>query len=157
MAEATELIEASTTIDATPDAVWAIVSDLRRMGEWSPQCRKMFIRGYPVGVGTRTVNINRRGPLVWPTRSKVVRFEPNKAIAWRVAENHTVWTYEITPQGDGVLLTERRDAPGGKVTTVSSTLTNTLLGGRHGFEAELREGMAESLGKIKRAAQAASK
>ena len=39
------------------------VSDLRRMGEWSPQCRKMFIRGNPVGVGTRTININRRGAL----------------------------------------------------------------------------------------------
>ncbi|GAB08379.1 hypothetical protein GOARA_010_00020 [Gordonia araii NBRC 100433] len=156
MAEATELMEASTEIAASPETVWSIVSDLRRMGEWSPQCRKMFIRGNPVGVGTRTINVNRRGPLVWPTRSKIVRFEPNKAIAWRVADNHTVWTYEITPKGDGVVLTERRDAPGGQVTAISSTLVNAFMGGRDGFEAELREGMAESLGKIKRAAEAAT-
>ncbi len=157
MAEATELIESATEISASPEDVWSIISDLRRMGEWSPQCRKMFLRGNPVGVGTTTININRRGPLVWPTRSKVVRFEANKAVAWRVAENHTVWSYEITPQGDGVLLTERREAPGGQTTAVSSTLVDKLMGGRHSFEAELREGMAESLGKIKRAAEAAAK
>ncbi|MFT3898957.1 MAG: SRPBCC family protein [Gordonia sp. (in: high G+C Gram-positive bacteria)] len=154
MAEATELIEASTEISASPEKVWSVVSDLRRMGEWSPQCRKMFIRGNPIGVGTTTVNINRRGPLVWPTRAKVVRYEPNQAIAWRVAENHTVWTYEITPKGKGVVLTERREAPGGRVTALSSTLTEALLGGRAGFENELKVGMAESLGKIKRAAEA---
>ncbi|MFT4200596.1 SRPBCC family protein [Gordonia sp. (in: high G+C Gram-positive bacteria)] len=154
MAEATELIEASTDISASPEAVWAVVSDLRRMGEWSPQCRKMIVRGNPIGVGTTTININRRGALVWPTRAKVVRYEPNKAIAWRVAENHTVWTYEIEPKGKGVVLTERREAPGGKTTAVSSTLVNALMGGREGFENELRVGMAESLGKIKRAAEA---
>ncbi|GAA3027227.1 SRPBCC family protein [Gordonia defluvii] len=157
MAEATELLEASLTIDATPEAVWAVVSDLRRMGEWSPQCRKMFIRGNPVGVGTRTININRRGALVWPTQSTIVRYEKNNTIAWRVAENHTVWSYQITPQGDGVLLTERREAPGGQTTAVSSALVNMLMGGRHDFEAELRVGMADSLDKIKRAAETAAK
>ncbi|QKT06139.1 SRPBCC family protein [Gordonia sp. X0973] len=154
MKEATALIEASTEIDATPEAVWSVVSDLKRMGEWSPQCRKMIVRGGPVGLGTRTINVNRRGPLFWPTTAKVIRFDPNEAIAWKVAENGSVWSYEIAPTASGVTLTERREAPGGKVSNVSGVLTQLLLGGRETFEAELREGMAESLAKIKRAAQA---
>ncbi|GED96674.1 SRPBCC family protein [Gordonia crocea] len=156
MPEATQLIEASVKIDATPQTVWSVVSDLRRMGEWSPQCVKMFIRGDEVGVGTRTINLNRKGALAWPTTAKVVRFDKDRAIAWRVTENHTVWSYEITPDGDGVQLTERREAPGGQVTAVSATLTKWLLGGREDFEVELREGMAESLKRIKQAAEAAS-
>ncbi|MBY4573839.1 polyketide cyclase [Gordonia paraffinivorans] len=146
------LIEESIEIDATPEQVWSVISDLERMGEWSPQCKKMIIRGGAVGLGTRTININRRGPLVWPTTSKVVRFEPNREIAFRVAENHTVWSYTITPGDSGVTLTERREV-NGSTTKISSILVDKLFGGVESFETELKLGMAETLGKIKRAAE----
>lgn len=146
------LIEESIEIDATPEQVWSVISDLERMGEWSPQCKKMIIRGGTVGLGTRTININRRGPLVWPTTSKVVRFEPNREIAFRVAENHTVWSYTITPGDSGVTLTERREV-NGSTTKISSILVDKLFGGAESFETELKLGMAETLGKIKRAAE----
>ena len=151
------LIEESIDIDATPTQVWSVISDLARMGEWSPQCAKMFIIGGPVKLGTRTVNINRRGPLVWPTTSKVVRFAPNQEIGFRVAENHTVWSYTIEPnQSGGVTVTERREAAGGKTTKVSSTLVDLVFGGSDSFEEELKVGMAETLGKIKRAAESSA-
>ena len=38
-------LEASTEIAAPPAAVWALVSDLRHMPRWSPQCAKTFLRG----------------------------------------------------------------------------------------------------------------
>lgn len=82
---AAPLLEASTHIKATPEQVWKVVSDLKRMGEWSPQCRKVVVRGGgPVTLGTKTVNVNKRGLLVWPTTAKVVRFEPNKEIAYKI-------------------------------------------------------------------------
>ncbi|MEO9326544.1 SRPBCC family protein [Gordonia aurantiaca] len=146
------LIEESIDIDATPEQVWLVISDLKRMGEWSPQCKKMIVRGGTVGLGTKTININRRGPLVWPTTAKVVRFEPNREIAFRVTENHTVWSYSITPKDSGVTLTERREV-NGSTTKVSSVLVDKVLGGTESFEAELKLGMAETLGKIKRAAE----
>ncbi|GAB17578.1 hypothetical protein GOEFS_036_00160 [Gordonia effusa NBRC 100432] len=151
---AAPLIEASIDIDASPEQVWAVVSDLKRMGEWSPQCLKMIIRGNPISLGTRTINVNRRGPLVWPTTAKVVRFEPNKELAFRITENHTVWSYTLTPNAAGVTLTERREAKNGETTTVSRVLIDRMFGGADSFEAELHEGMNESLGKIKRAAEA---
>ena len=149
---AAELIEDSIDVDATPEKVWAVISDLKRMGEWSPQCKKMIIRGGTVGLGTKTININRRGPLVWPTTSKVVRFTPNQELGFRVAENHTIWSYTITPKDAGVTVTERREV-NGSTTKVSSVLVDKLFGGAESFEEELKLGMAETLGKIKRAAE----
>ncbi|AZG46190.1 SRPBCC family protein [Gordonia insulae] len=172
---AAPLIEESVQIDATADDVWAVISDLKRMGEWSPQCKKMIIRGGAIGLGTRTVNINRRGPLVWPTTAKIVRWAPGKELAFRVAENRTVWSYTIEPTGTGVTgaseatgnvtgaseatgsvtVTEKREVGNG-TTKVSAFLVDKVMGGTTNFEAELKLGMAETLDKIKRAAESAS-
>ncbi|MBJ7289299.1 SRPBCC family protein [Williamsia sp.] len=150
---AAPLIEASTDIKASPEKVWSIVSDLARMGEWSPQCRKIIVRGGSVGPGTRTININKRGLLVWPTTAKVVTFEPNREIAYRITENRTVWGFEITPSADGVTLTERRVAAGGKTTAISAFLIDKTMGGTDNFDVELEEGVKETLAKIKAAAE----
>ncbi|MGW9266219.1 SRPBCC family protein, partial [Gordonia terrae] len=84
--------------------------------------------------------------------SKVVRFTPNQELGFRVAENHTIWSYTITPKDAGVTVTERREV-NGSTTKVSSVLVDKLFGGADSFEEELKLGMAETLGKIKRAAE----
>lgn len=150
---AAPLIEQSTEIAASPERVWSVVSDLKRMGEWSPQCRKVIVRGGSVTLGAKTINVNKRGLLVWPTTATVVRYEPNKQIAYRITENRTVWGFEITPTENGVRLTERREAKNGQTTKVSSTLIDLAMGGTESFEAELAEGMRETLLKIKLAAE----
>ena len=114
-----------------------MISDLKRMGEWSPQCKKMIVRGQPIGVGTRTININRRGPLVWPTTAKIVRFVPNKELAFKIAENRTVWSYTIDESANGVTVTERRDAANG-TSKVSAFLVDKVFGGNDSFETELK-------------------
>ncbi|EGD53828.1 SRPBCC family protein [Gordonia neofelifaecis] len=152
---AAPLIEDSIEIDASPEKVWSVVSDLRRMGEWSPQCKKMIVFGGDVKLGTRTFNINRRGALVWPTRSKVVTFEPNKELAFRIAENNTVWSFRIEPTETGVRLHQSRTAKNGETSKLSSTLVDKVLGGEKPFEAELTAGIRETLGKIQRATQSA--
>lgn len=145
-------LEASIDIDATPQDVWAVVSDLKRMGEWSPQCRKMRVLGGVVEEGTKTVNINRKGFLVWPTTSKVVKFQPNKAIAFRILENRTIWSYELEPTASGTKVIERREAPTG-TTKVSQFLVKTVLGGNDDFEVDLVNGMNTTLARIKSAAE----
>ena len=79
-------IEATIDIAAPPATVWALVSDLRNMPRWSPQTVRSIPRRGESGLGTHFLNINRKGLLVWPTRSKVVRFEEGKEIAWRVKD-----------------------------------------------------------------------
>lgn len=147
-----ETIETSTEIEAPPAAVWALVSDPRNMRRWSPQNVKTFVRGRSVGVGSTMVNINRRGLLVWPTQSKIVRFSPEREIAWRVKENFTVWSYALEPTATGTRLTARREAPDG-ISDLSVRLTKTAFGGVDSFAQELEQGMQQTLAAIKRDAE----
>ncbi|WP_433607078.1 SRPBCC family protein [Prescottella agglutinans] len=148
----TNTLEASIEIAATPQDVWTIVSDLKRMGEWSPQCRKMRVSG-EVREGTKTFNINRKGLLVWPTTSKVIRFEPNKAIAFRINENRSIWSYTLEPTETGTRVVERREAPTG-TSQLSQFLIKTVLGGADAFETEMIAGMNATLTRIKSEAEA---
>lgn len=143
-----ERIEASVDIDAAPADVWKVVSDLRRMGEWSPQCRKMFVFGGDVKQGTRTLNLNRQGWKWWPTNAVVEAFEPEKKLALRIVENRSVWTYELEPTATGTRLTEARSIPNG-VSGPSKFLTKVVLGGPQKFEDELQAGIESTLQRIK--------
>ncbi|MBC9225913.1 SRPBCC family protein [Aeromicrobium sp. 636] len=146
-------ISATIDIEAPPERVWELVSDPAQMPRWSPQCRKTIVRGKgPVGVGTTTVNINRRGPLFWPTRSKVVEFVPAKRFAFSIAENGTVWSYDLEATATGTRLTESRHAPHG-VSALSNFLTSRVLGGTDNFESELEDGIRQTLDRIKAAAE----
>jgi hypothetical protein len=123
---AAPLLQAQVDIKAPVSTVWALVSDFRRMPQWSPQCRLMRPLG-PVRQGTRTVNLNRRNFLFWPTTSTVVEMIPDQKLAFRVNANNTIWSYELH--------------------------VNALLGGTASFERELVDGMNASLAKIKAEAE----
>lgn len=142
------LIEQSIEIAAEPAQVWALVTDLPRMASWSPQVFKTVVRGGNIGLGTRTINVNRRGPLFWPTRSKVVRFEPHSEFAFRIAENKSIWSFSLEPVAGGTRVTQRREVPDG-ISGVSTFLTKTVLGGQDVFQSELRDGMKQTLERIK--------
>ena len=140
-------ISATVDVVAPPEVVWSAVSDVARMSEWSPECRKIFVLGSPKsGVGTRMVAINKRGFVFWPTVSKVVRFEPNKAVAWKVRESAATWTYELEPTAEGTRLTGRRDLD------AFSSLTKfaaPVIGGAMGHDGELAAGIRTTLERIK--------
>jgi uncharacterized protein YndB with AHSA1/START domain len=148
---AVPVLQAQIDINAPVSKVWGLVSDLKKMPQWSPQCRLMK----PIGglrQGGRTVNVNRRGVLFWPTTCRITELLPEQKLAFRVNENHTVWTYELEPTEAGTRLIETRHAENG-TTAVSNFLINSLMGGVPGFEDELIEGMKVSLTRIKAAAE----
>ncbi|MEU4452910.1 SRPBCC family protein [Nocardioides sp. NPDC023903] len=140
-------LEATTAINATPAQVWAAVTDLPRMASWSPQVVKTVVFGQ-VREGTRFFNINRQGWKYWPTNAKVVRFTPHSDFAFRVAENTTIWSFQIDETPEGSLVTHRRETPDG-ISALSRSLTNAVLGGQEKFTEELRTGMATTLAKLK--------
>ncbi|WP_454196249.1 SRPBCC family protein [Nocardia sp. Marseille-Q1738] len=145
-------LEAAIDISAPPEQVWAVIADLKRMPEFSPQCVRMVVLG-PPKAGTWTVNLNRDGKKYWPTTARIVRYEPNRAFAFRVNENRTVWSYTLEPTETGTRLIERRDVPNG-TTWLSRRAINAALGGEAPFEEALVRGMNETLGKIKTAVEA---
>ena len=148
---AAPLLRAEIDIDAPVSRVWSLVSDLSRMPQWSPQCRMMKLLG-PLRPGTRTLNLNRRNMLFWPTTSTITEVLPERKLAFRIPLNTSVWTYELEPTATGTRLVETRHAENG-VTAVSTAATNAALGGVENFEKELLEGMNQSLTRIKAAAE----
>ena len=139
-------IEATIRIDAPPAAVWEVISDVRRMPEFSPELRKVVVLGRGSGTGVRFVGVNRRGVVVWPTLSTVVRWEPRQAIAWRTRESGATWLYEVEPAGTGSRLTGRRILPR---FTRGTAMLGPVIGGAVGHDAELAEGMRTTLERMK--------
>ncbi len=148
---AAPLLQTQVDIGAPVSTVWSLISDFRRMPEWSPQCRWMKPLG-PVRPGTRTFNLNRRNLMVWPTTSTVVELVPEQKLAFRVNMNNTVWSYELQQIPGGTRVIESRHAENG-VKPISGMAVNALMGGTDSFERELVEGMNASLAKIKAAAE----
>lgn len=145
-------ISASVDVDAAPEAVWAVVSDVTRMPEFSPELRRLYaVGGGEPRVGMRLVGINRRGYAVWPTTSKVTRLEAGRAVAWRTRESGATWTYELEPTATGTRLSGRRDLPG---FTVGTTLLAPVIGGAAGHDRELADGIRATLERIKAVVEA---
>ena len=145
------LLQAQVDINAPAAKVWALISDFRRMPDWSPQCRWMKAFG-PLRAGTRTVNLNRRNRVLWTTTCTVLEVIPEKKLAFRVNTNHTIWSYELEPNGERTRVIESRHAENG-VTAVSNLTVNAFFGGIANFESELIDGMKASLTRIKAAAE----
>jgi uncharacterized protein YndB with AHSA1/START domain len=153
----TELAErelrAETVIDAPPERVWAALTDLRRMPEWSPE----LVRMLPLGrgglrLGQQYLGLNRRKAAVWPTRSVVTALEPGRTLAWDTRSSGARWIYELTPEEAGTRVVQRRPVPHG-VTLLSKVFAPLFLGGSDEHADELEQGMAHTLARLKAAVE----
>lgn len=143
-------LETEIRVDAPLDAVWAVVSDLTRMPEWSTQCRKVVART-PIRQGSLMLNLNREGHLWWPTRATVTDVSHLQRVAWRILDNGTEWSFTLTPEGDTTRITHRRDVPAQGTSRISAMLVDRILGGEEVFEANLLTGMTTTLERIRAA------
>jgi uncharacterized protein YndB with AHSA1/START domain len=103
--------EASVHIDAPPEKVYAVVSDVTRMGEWSPETRKCEWLDGATGpaVGARFKGSNKNGVFRWTTKPTVVVADENREFAFVTAlsgKDATKWTYRFEPDGAGTKVTE---------------------------------------------------
>jgi len=146
-------IEASIHIDAPPSRVWEIVADQRRMNEFSPETWKQKFFGGDIGVGTRSLNLNKRKGFVWPTASRITEFVPEKRLAFYVYGPADTWSYDLVPEGAGTLLVERRELKNGKRSIASKITASLALGGIEGHDTELVAGMETTLERIKAEAE----
>lgn len=128
------------------------MSDVRRTGEWSPECRRVIPLGR-VRLGTWLLGLNRRGAVHWPTLSRVIAFEPDAEIGWRVLTNRAEWRYQLQPSTGGTSMTQTRATPRG-VGRFAAWFTRVFLGGQRDHDDELEQGMRQGLGTIKAIAEA---
>ncbi len=143
-------ISATVEMKAAPEDVWEVVSDLARMPEFSPELRKAFVVGKQ-GVGANIIGINRRKGVVWPTTSKVVRWEPGRAVAWKTRESGATWVDELEPTADGTSVTGRRVLPR---FTFGTSLLAPVIGGATGHDTELAAGIRTTLERMQAAVEA---
>lgn len=96
----------SIVIACSPDDLYAMVSDVTRMGEWSPVCTGCWWDGAERGVGAWFTGRNELPERVWETRSQVVAAEPGREFAFTVGGDRVRWGYTFEPVEGGTLLTE---------------------------------------------------
>lgn len=97
----------SVVVNADADALYALVSDVTRMGEWSPQCRACWWdEGGGPTVGTYFTGRNDDGKRTWETRSRVVAADPGREFAWVVNDGWVRWGFTLEQAGAGTRLTE---------------------------------------------------
>jgi len=104
-------IEISRDIAASPDAVYAAISDVTRMGEWSEECHACAWHQGVDGpaVGATFDGHNRNGEHEWTTQGKVIEADPGRAFAFECSMfdfHFSTWGYRIEPTADGCRVTE---------------------------------------------------
>jgi uncharacterized protein YndB with AHSA1/START domain len=99
--------EVHVYIDAPPEVVYRVVSDVTRMGEWSPETVKCeWIDGAAgPAVGARFKGSNKRGLARWSTKPKVIEADPGREFAFDV-DTDVRWTYRFEAEGTGTRVTE---------------------------------------------------
>jgi len=98
---------------APPDKVWDLVSDVTKIGRYSPETFEAEwldgATGPAVGAKFRGhVKRNGRGPVYW-TKCEVTACEPGRKFAFGVLTGGrvlNVWSYTLDPAGDGTDVTE---------------------------------------------------
>ena len=101
--------EVDLDIEASADALYAMVSDLPRIGAWSPECESVDWEGdVTITVeGTTFMGHNAVGPgrrIRYSRHGRVLVADPGREFAFVTDEGgreSTVWRYRFEPQGNG--------------------------------------------------------
>jgi uncharacterized protein YndB with AHSA1/START domain len=112
--------QVSIHIDAPPDRVWRLISDVTRMGEWSPITYKCEWLGGATGpeAGARFRGYNKMSPAKWWTNCEITESVPGKVFEFRTMQvsppfsigvgtrEMTRWRYTFEHDGIGTKVTE---------------------------------------------------
>jgi hypothetical protein len=140
-------------IEASPEAVYAVVSDVTSTGERSPECKAAeWLPGAAPGtVGSRFRGRNQSGKLIrWSRVCDVVTADAGREFAFRtVWQRHrpdsTTWGYRMEPEGSGTRVTQSYE-----ITRMPPALLKALYARMLPHHTDMRPQMAETLANLKR-------
>ena len=148
----------SIDIAAPPERVYQLVSDITRMGEWSPECFECKwtkgASGPVVGARFKAKNRGGRGP-AWFNTPVVTEAAPGRTFVFNRSGpgiGSYTWRYDLEPTDGGTLLTESFDVEK-RLSSAMSWLTMKWVGSSD-RDADLHAGMITTLDRIKAAAEA---
>lgn len=97
----------SIVVDRSPEALYDMVSDVTRTGEWSPICTACWWdEGHSAQVGAWFTGRNEAPGRTWETRSEVVAAERGREFAWIVGGSYARWGFTFAPVDGGTEVTE---------------------------------------------------
>lgn len=156
--------KASALIEAPPERIYELVSDVTRMGEWSPECvGAQWAPGSDgPAVGAVFNGTNSRATNEWTTPNTVIAATPGNEFAWVVGTADfrvCTWRYVFEPEGTGTRVTESFELGKEEVGFASTVLAtppaerDALVEARR---AQLVADMEQTLARLKDAAEALS-
>jgi hypothetical protein len=98
-------VDVELTVDKDPAEMWALVTDIARIGEWSPECiGASWLDGGAPRPGARFEGRNRSGDFEWSTTCLVTEAERSASFEWVVLDSTrdpqrpgATWRYELVP------------------------------------------------------------
>jgi hypothetical protein len=104
-------VEVTETVKTASQRLYELVSDLPRMGEWSPENTGGKWLGAAQGpaAGARFRGTNRNGIAVWMTSVTVTAADPGRRFAFDVdvmGVPVSTWEYTFADAADGCVVTE---------------------------------------------------
>jgi uncharacterized protein YndB with AHSA1/START domain len=152
-----EPVSVTRDIAAPAEAVWAMVSDVTRMGEWSPENQGAAWLGGATGPkpGAAFKGRNRNGRRAWSTKAVVVDAVPGRRFSFRVGVGPmpvAMWSYDLEPTSTGCVVTEScTDIRPGFFKPVARLATGVADRATHN-----RAGMVVTLDRLAAAAEASA-
>jgi Hemerythrin HHE cation binding domain/Polyketide cyclase / dehydrase and lipid transport len=102
-----------TLVDAPIEAVWAVVADVTRVGDWSHECRRVeWLDGArEARPGVRFRGTNTAGPWKWSRINEVITADAPRAFAWRTVPttffpDSTEWRIDLEPVDGSTRITQ---------------------------------------------------
>jgi len=143
--------EARIHIDAPPEKVYAAITDVTRMGEWSPECQRAEWLGgaTEATVGARFKGSNKRGRMKWSTKPEVTAADPGREFAFKTPQ--TQWSYRLAASNGGTEVVESYNVyklPPALIGWFFSTMA-----GIKDRDAELQVDMQQTLSRLKAAVE----
>jgi len=97
----------SVVVARSPEDLYDMVSDVTRMGEWSPVCTACWWEdGQGPRPGAWFVGRNELPERIWETRSQVVAADRGREFAFVVGGSWVRWGYTFTSVDEGTQVTE---------------------------------------------------
>jgi len=152
-----DTVSVETDIAAAPETVWSMISDITRMGEWSPEAQAgIWKRGATsAAVGAQFTGQNANGKKSWTTNCEVTDCDPGAVFSFQVTAvglKIALWDYRIEPTETGCHVIETwTDQRGGL-----AKFAGKFASGVADREAHNRAGMVATLAALKAAAEAGS-
>ena len=144
----------SIVIARPPEELYDLVSDITRMGEWSPVCKSCWWdEGGGLRVGAWFTGRNELPDRTWETRSEVVVADRGREFAFVVSATGTRWSYQFTAVDSGTEITESWDLPPSGVAVFEQRLGDGAQEQIANRRELARTGIAATLTAIKKTAE----